>query len=132
MRAARWESSLDAPSISVAPIVQAQHHLDGADRFANIGYGSVFRLKPFRPDLAVGALSCAIKSDPTAHTRPSHPPPNSAQRGITPPSATDPAWGRSDWTFTSKLSAPPGAHYDRLRLLPAPDPLPGSTPEERR
>jgi hypothetical protein len=35
---------------------------------------------------------------------------------LPPPSATDPAWGRSDWTFTSKFSAPPGAHYCHLRL----------------
>ena len=48
----------DAPSISFAPIVQARHHLDRAYRFATIGYGSVFRLKPFRPHLTVGALSC--------------------------------------------------------------------------
>jgi hypothetical protein len=48
----------DAPSISFAPLVQARHHLDRADRFANIGYGPAFRLKPFRPHLTVGALSC--------------------------------------------------------------------------
>jgi hypothetical protein len=40
--------------------VQARHHLDRADRFANIGYGSAFRLKPFRPHLTMGALSCAV------------------------------------------------------------------------
>lgn len=51
-----------APSISFAPIVQARHHLDRADRFAKIGYGSVFRLKPFRPHLTAGALSCATKT----------------------------------------------------------------------
>lgn len=31
-----------APSTSFAPIVQARHHLDRADRFAILGYGSVF------------------------------------------------------------------------------------------
>ena len=70
-----------APSISFAPIVQARHHLDRADRFANIGYGSVFRLKPFRPHLTAGALSCAT-TQPATTTRDS--PPDSAQRGITP------------------------------------------------
>jgi len=71
----------DAPSISFAPIVQARHHLDRADRFAILGYGSVFRLKPFRPHLTAGALSCAT-TQPATTTRDS--PPDSAQRGITP------------------------------------------------
>ena len=102
-----------APSISFAPVVQARHHLDRADRFANFGYGSVFRLKPSRPHLTVGALSCATgQPDTTARTH-GHRihlpvPPGEA---LPPPSATDPAWGRSGWTFTSKFSAPPGAHY---------------------
>jgi hypothetical protein len=39
--------------------VQARHPLDLADRFALFGYGPVFRRKPFRPHLTVGALSCA-------------------------------------------------------------------------
>ena len=109
-----------APSISFAPVVRARHHLDRADRFANFGYGSVFRLKPFRPHLTVGALSCVTgQPDTTARTH-GHRlhlpvPPGEA---LPPPSATDPAWGRSGWTFTSKFSAPPGAHYDRLRRPP--------------
>src|SRR4051794_25526641 len=62
------------PSTSFASIVQARHHLDLADRFANLGYGPAVRLKPFRPHLAVGALSCAIqpkrvRHTPTARTR---------------------------------------------------------------
>ena len=57
-----------APSISVTLIVQARHHLDRADRFAKIGYGSVFRLKPFRPHLTAGALSCATKQPDTTAT----------------------------------------------------------------
>ena len=106
-----------APSISFAPVVQARHHLDRADRLANFGYGSVFRLKPFRPHLTVGALSCATgQPDTTARThghRTHLPvPPGEA---LPPPSATDPAWGRSGWTFTSKFSAPPGAHYEAVR-----------------
>jgi hypothetical protein len=103
----------DAPSISFAPIVQARHHLDRADRFASIGYDSVFRLKPFRPHLTAGALSCAIpQHDPTAHNRGHRAHlPTAPSEALPPPSATDPAWGRSGWTFTSKLSAPPGAHY---------------------
>jgi len=43
--------------------VQARHHLDLADRFAIFGYGPVFRLKPFRPHLTVGALSCVEPSE---------------------------------------------------------------------
>jgi hypothetical protein len=39
--------------------MQARYHLDLADRFANFGYGPAIRLKPFRPHLTVGALSCA-------------------------------------------------------------------------
>ncbi len=39
--------------------MQARHHLDLADRFAKFGYGPAFRLKPFRPRLTTGALSCA-------------------------------------------------------------------------
>jgi hypothetical protein len=74
-----------APSISFAPIVQARHHLDRADRFANLGYGSVFRLKPFRPHLTAGALSCATNQPQTAdHHHHRAVPPNDAQRGITP------------------------------------------------
>jgi hypothetical protein len=56
-----------APSTSFAPIVQARHHLDLADRFAFIGYGPAVRLKPFRPHLAVGALSCAVRSQRAQH-----------------------------------------------------------------
>jgi hypothetical protein len=64
--------------------VQARHHLDRADRFATLGYGSVFRLKPFRPHLTVGALSCATNQpDTTTHGHHTSPL-NSAQRGITP------------------------------------------------
>jgi hypothetical protein len=73
-----------APSISFAPIVQARHHLDRADRFANIDYGSVFRLKPFRPHLTAGALSCATTQPVTTTHGHRDPPPDSAQRGITP------------------------------------------------
>ncbi len=74
-----------APSISFAPIVQARHHLDRADRFAILGYGSVFRLKPFRPHLTAGALSCATDQPHTANHHHHHAvPPNDAQRGITP------------------------------------------------
>ncbi|HEX8932914.1 MAG TPA: hypothetical protein VF788_01680, partial [Pseudonocardiaceae bacterium] len=73
-----------APSISFTPVVQARHHLDRADRFANLGYGSVFRLKPFRPHLTAGALSCATTPpDTTTHGHRTSPL-NSAQRGITP------------------------------------------------
>jgi hypothetical protein len=43
--------------------MQARYHLDLADRFAYLGYGPAFRLKPFRPHLAVGALSCAGKAE---------------------------------------------------------------------
>ncbi|MGH3338373.1 MAG: hypothetical protein ACRDPL_06045, partial [Propionibacteriaceae bacterium] len=73
-----------APSTSFAPIVQAQHHLDLADRFATIGYGSVFRLKPFRPHLTAGALSCATTPPDTTTHGYRGSPPDSAQRGITP------------------------------------------------
>jgi hypothetical protein len=106
-----------APSISFAPIVQARHHLDRADRFAIFGYGSVFRLKPFRPHLTVSALSCAANQHDTTTVN-SHRIhlPTAPSEALPPPSATDPAWGRSDWTFTSKLSAPPGAHYESVRL----------------
>ncbi|MCA1680935.1 MAG: hypothetical protein LC777_19345, partial [Actinobacteria bacterium] len=50
--------------------MQAQHHLDLADRFANLGYGPAFRLKPFRPRLTAGALSCAkeTKTNPAKTT----------------------------------------------------------------
>jgi len=66
--------------------VQARHHLDRADRFANFGYGSVFRLKPFGPHLTMGALSCAaVQAYPEAHNRYHRVnPPNNARRGITP------------------------------------------------
>jgi hypothetical protein len=74
----------DAPSISFAPIVQARHHLDRADRFASFGYGSVFRLKPFRPHLTVSALSCADSQQDTPAHGHRTPPPNDAQRGVTP------------------------------------------------
>lgn len=47
------------PSISFASVVQARYRLDLADRFALFGYGPVICRKPFRPHLAVGALSCA-------------------------------------------------------------------------
>jgi len=43
--------------------MQARHHLDLADRFANLGYGPVVRRKPFRPRLAAGALSCAQEAE---------------------------------------------------------------------
>ena len=33
-----------------------------------LGYGPAVRLKPFRPHLTVGALSCAIRSQPAQHT----------------------------------------------------------------
>ncbi len=52
-----------APSTSFAPVMQARHHLDLADRFANLGYGPVVRRKPFRPRLAAGALSCAQEAE---------------------------------------------------------------------
>ncbi len=56
------------PSTSFASIVQARYHLDLADRFATFGYGPAFRLKPFRPHLTVGALSCALQPKPARHT----------------------------------------------------------------
>ena len=59
-----------SPSTSFAPIVQARYHLDLADRFAYLGYGPAIRLKPFRPHLTVGALSCAQGTEYTqAQTR---------------------------------------------------------------
>jgi hypothetical protein len=81
--------------------------LEGADRFANFGYGSVFRLKPFRPHLTVSALSCAAGQHDTTTVTHGHriPLPSAPSEALPPPSATDPAWGRSDWTFTSKLGA---------------------------
>jgi hypothetical protein len=108
----------DAPSISFTPIVRARHHLERADRFAIIGYGSVFRLKPFRPHLTMSALSCAIGQHHTTANNHNHRVhlPTAPSEALPPPLATDPAWGRSDWTFTSKLSAPPGAHYEAIRL----------------
>ena len=46
---------------------------------------------------------------------------------LPPPLATDPAWGRSDWTSTSQQHGQPGAHYDPLRLpLDRPPHFPGS------
>jgi hypothetical protein len=92
--------------------VQARHHLDLADRFAALllGYGPAVRLKPFRPRLAAGALSCAFV--PMDHfvslvlLRPARHYPRLL--------ATDPAWGRSDWTSTSKEHGQPGAHYEAV------------------
>jgi hypothetical protein len=118
------------PSTSFAPIVQARYHLDLADRFAYLGYGPAIRLKPFRPHLTVGALSCAQGTEYTqAQTRITRQAtgadpggfPNRRSNPITMklrdsqplcsllrPArryprllATDPAWGRSDWTSTS-------------------------------
>ena len=43
--------------------MQARYHLDLADRFAYLGYGPAIRLKPFRPHLTVGALSCAKETE---------------------------------------------------------------------
>lgn len=73
-----------APSISFTPIVRARHLLERADRFAYIGYGSVFRLKPFRPHLTVSALSCTNRRQNAATTGHRATPPIHAQRGITP------------------------------------------------
>ena len=39
-----------------------------------------------------------------------------AQRGVTPAFGYGPRLGRSGWTLTSKDHAPPGAHYQRVRL----------------
>ena len=41
-----------------------------------------------------------------------------AQRGVTPAFGYGPRLGRSGWTLTSKDHAPPGAHYQRVRLPP--------------
>ena len=114
----------DAPSISFAPIVQARHHLDRADRFATIGYGSVFRLKPFRPHLTVDALSCATDQPNTTTHNHDHrvPPPYSAQRGITPAFGYGPRLGpvRLDFHQLALCAArrtqrthPTLAHYTR-------------------
>jgi hypothetical protein len=76
----------------------------------------------------VGALSCTTHQ-PDTPTHGHRIPPDSAQRGITPTFGYGPpAGGRSDWTSTSKLSAPPGAHDDHLRLPSGWLPLPGSSP----
>ena len=92
-----------APSISFAPIVQARHHLDRADRFANFS--------------ATARCFASNPSDPTSRQAPCPAPlisprrqttittvpclPTTPSEALPPPSATDPAWGRSDWTFTS-------------------------------
>jgi hypothetical protein len=49
--------------------VQARFRLDLADRFALLGYGPAFRLKPFRPHLTVGALSCTAVLNDVASSR---------------------------------------------------------------
>src|SRR6516162_10838436 len=41
-----------------------------------------------------------------------------AQRGVTPAFGYGPRLGRSGWTLTRKDHAPPGAHYQRVRLPP--------------
>jgi hypothetical protein len=91
-----------APSISFTPIVQTRHHLDRADRFA-------------KNRLRLG-VSPQTLPDPTSRQTPCPAPPLTKSRqptaimarlltapseALPPPSATDPAWGRSDWTFTS-------------------------------
>ena len=90
-----------APSISFTPVVQARHHLDRADRFAKSATARCFASNP---------------SDPTSRQAPCPAPPlrqtrqpmvtvarllTAPSEALPPPSATDPAWGRSDWTFTS-------------------------------
>jgi hypothetical protein len=118
-----------APSISFAPIVRARHLLERADRFANLGYGSVFRLKPFRPHLTMGALSCTNGQHDTETTGHRATPPTSAQRGITPAFGYGPRLGpvRLDFHQLVLCAA-------RRTLWPPPTPsrrdrpLPGSSP----
>jgi hypothetical protein len=49
-----------------------------------LGYGPAVRLKPFRPHLTVSALSCADSQQDTPAHGHRTPPPNDAQRGVTP------------------------------------------------
>ncbi|MCA1681173.1 MAG: hypothetical protein LC777_20640 [Actinobacteria bacterium] len=67
--------------------MQARHHLDLADRFANLGYSPAFRLKPFRPRLTTGALSCANETK----TNPAKTTPTPQATGADPGGFPDPA-----------------------------------------
>jgi hypothetical protein len=110
-----------APSTSFASVVQARHHLDRADRFANFGYGSVFRLKPFGPHLTMGALSCAaIQANPAAHNRYHRVnPPNNARRGITPAFGYGPRLGPVRLDFHQLALCAARRTLRRLRHAPA-------------
>jgi len=130
----------DAPSISFAPIVQARHHLDRADRFASFGYGSVFRLKPFRPHLTVSALSCADSQQDTPAHGHRTPPPNDAQRGVTPAFGYGPRLGpvRLDFHQLVLCAARrtlrrlrPTRAFGRRRTYPHLEPLAGDENVER-
>jgi hypothetical protein len=87
--------------------VQARHRRDRADRFAAIGYDSVFRLKPFSPT-SQWAPFLRHRSARHRNPRPSHL--TSQQRTVRHYPRLQPRTplgGRSDWIFTSQLSAPP-------------------------
>jgi hypothetical protein len=112
-----------APSTSFAPVVQARHHLDLADRFAVLllGYGPAIRRKPFRPRLAAGALSCA--SIPLDHLPPSS---SCARRGITPAFGYGPRLGSVRLDFHQLgTRASPARSTAASDALPARPPLPG-------
>jgi hypothetical protein len=83
-----------------------------------IGYGSVFRLKPFRPHLTAGALSCATTPPDTTTHGYRGSPPDSAQRGITPAFGYGPRLGpvRLDFHQLALCAA-------RRTLLPPPTPF---------
>jgi hypothetical protein len=137
-----------APSISFAPIVRARYRLDRADRFAIFGYGSVFCLKPFRPHLAVGALSCANAQHDTATHTHHVPPPIDAQRGITPAFGYGPRLGPVRLDFHQlvlcaarrTLRPPPtptrqAIHFPRSSVIgrhaPTTRPPPRTAPQQR-
>jgi hypothetical protein len=121
-----------APSTSFASVVQARHHLDRADRFANFGYGSVFRLKPFGPHLTMGALSCAAdQADTAAHNRYHRVnPPNNARRGITPAFGYGPRLGPVRLDFHQLALC--AARRTLRGLRPTPRPPVGNGPAPTR
>ena len=118
-----------APSTSFASVVQARHHLDRADRFANFGYGSVFRLKPFGPHLTMGALSCAaVQAYPAAHNHYHRVnPPNNARRGITPAFGYGPRLGPVRLDFHQLALCAARRTLRPLRLPLGRPPFPGFT-----